>query len=85
MLDLPILAGPKDFHPGEAQGASVARTMSEYIITGGRAEHASGKEKKSCGVSRGSFTLGDFVQQNRHSTTPKTVSFHDEKSIILEK
>ena len=54
-------------------------------IIGERAKHASGKEKKSGGVSRGSFTLEDFVQQNRHLTTPKTVSFHDEKSIILEK
>jgi hypothetical protein len=34
---------------------------SEYIIAERRAEHASGKEKKSCGESRGSFALGDFV------------------------
>lgn len=33
-LDLPILAGPKDFHPGEAQGASVARTMSVKLGVG---------------------------------------------------
>ena len=53
-LDLLFLAGPKDFHPGEAQGASVARTMSVKLgvgvsqgranIIGERAKHVPDKE-----------------------------------------
>ena len=34
LLDLPILAGPNDSLPGEAQGASVASTMSVKLGVG---------------------------------------------------
>ena len=53
-LDLLFLAGPKDFHPGEAQGASMASTMSVKLgvgvsqgranIIGERAKHVPDKE-----------------------------------------
>jgi hypothetical protein len=65
-------------------GVGVSQKRANII--GERAKHVPDKEKKSCGEAVALLRYKeDFVQQNRHSTTPKTGSFHDEKSIILKK
>jgi hypothetical protein len=49
-LDLLFLAGPKDFHPGEAQGASVASTMSVKLGVGVSQRRANINNRRACGA-----------------------------------